>query len=133
MARATEEEVKAIISTTLTNDEVTPFLRAASTLIDSVLPSDHGYSAALCKEIETWLGAHFVAVRDPRAKSKSIGDYSISFEKAVTGEGLAATTYGQTAMALDIKGFLKEASKSGGRMEVFHLGTDRTEYPTDDD
>ena len=65
MARATEAEVKEIIETDRTDEQVTPFLKAANLLVTDVL-TGLGYSDDLLKEIERWLAAHFVAIRDPR-------------------------------------------------------------------
>jgi len=121
MARATEREVKQIIDTTLTEDEVAPFLRAAN-LIVSGLCVDHGYSADLLAEIERWLAAHLVAIRDQKTISETVGDASVTFQ-GTTGEGLGFTSYGQQVKLLDYMGLIAEASeaKAGALIECIDI------------
>lgn len=114
--RATEAEVKKIIDTTLTEEEITPFLTASSILIDDVL-SGAQYSDDLMKQIEIWLAAHFVAVRDPRISREKFGDLDVQFH-GKTDLGLNSTPYGQQAMILDYKGRLAEIGNNKGPAEV---------------
>lgn len=104
MPRVTGAEVKEIIDTSLTDAQVAPFIAAASAMVDQYL-GDAGLSDALLKEIERWLSAHLVAVRDPRAQSKGVGDLRIQY-RGRTGLGLDATLYGQQVKALDPTGAL---------------------------
>lgn len=114
MARVSEGEVKRIIDTALTYDQVTPFLRAANNLVTSTL-ADEGYGAEDLRQIEAWLAAHFVAVRDPRVKQEKIGDANVHYD-GETGSGLASTRYGQQVLLLEYKGILAQMDKqSGGR------------------
>ena len=102
--RATSAQVKAIMQTTLGEDEITPFLVAASKLCDSVFGSDSGYGDDLEAEIETWLAAHFASVaRDPRVKSETAGPASTTYFGA-EGTGLKASPYGQQVLVLDYQG-----------------------------
>lgn len=116
MARVTEAEVKKIISTTLTDEEVTPFLSSANVLITDVL-TDEGYGDATLKEIEKWLAAHFVAIRDPQVAKEKIGDVDAAYQ-GKTGLGLNHTSYGQQVMILDHHGKLAEIAQSKGPAEV---------------
>ena len=116
MARATEAEVKEIIDTELTDEQVTPFLRAANLLVTEVL-SDEGYGTSLLAEIERWLAAHFVAIRDPRISKEKIGDADATYQ-GKTGLGLNHTSYGQQVMILDVHGKLAEIAESKGPAEV---------------
>jgi len=116
MARTTEAEIKKIISTTLTNEQVTPFLISANLLVTDVL-SGEGYSAELLREIERWLAAHFLAVRDPQITEEKIGDARARYQ-GKTGLGLEHTSYGQQAMVLDHHGLLASISRGKGPVEV---------------
>lgn len=110
-ARASEAMVKEIIDTDLTNEQVAPFLAAANTLVTDLLLSE-SYSNETLKEIERWLAAHFVAVRDPQVTQEKIGDIQATYE-GKTGMGLNSTRYGQQAMLLDHHGIL--ARKASGK------------------
>lgn len=114
--RATEAEVKEIIDTDITVGQVTPFLKAANLLVTNVL-TDQEYSADLLKEIERWLAAHFVAIRDPRTTKEKIGQAEDTYQGKF-GEGLSGTSYGQQVMLLDYKGVLAELSATKGGAEV---------------
>ena len=108
MARVNDAEVRAIIDVDTTITDLAPFITIANLLVEDKLASS-GTSEAMLKEIERWLAAHFVAIRDPRAKSESIGGISVSYF-GQAGEGLKSTLYGQQALALDLSGAL---AKSG--------------------
>jgi len=120
MPRTSEQEVKAIIDTALTKEEVTPFVRAANLYVTNVL-SGAGYDADTLKEIECWLAAHFVAIRDPRISQEAIGDVSASYD-GKTGMGLNSTRYGQGAMTLDHLNILKSKENATRSAELKVLG-----------
>lgn len=103
--RVTGEMVKEIIDTTLTADEIHPFIQAATLIVDQL--TELSYTEDLQREIERWLSAHFVAIRDARTTSVGFGDATASFE-GKTGMGLEHTRYGQQAMILDFKGRLAQ-------------------------
>ena len=118
MALVTSDEVKEIIDvdTTLI---LTPFIGIAHLIVDENLV-DSGYTAARLKEIERWLSAHFVAIRDKRISDEKIGEVAVSYDRAGLGKGLEATTYGQQALMLDSSGLLMQVSGSAS-LEVFGL------------
>lgn len=116
MARASESDVKALIDTELTHDEVTPFLRTANTFLNEVLAGE-GYGEPLLTEIETWLAAHYVAVRDPRVKSETEGDAKTDYHGG-SALGLDHTPYGQQVKRLEYKGILSTLDKGLGDAEV---------------
>lgn len=110
-ARATPEDVLDIIGTSLNEAQLHAFINLAHEMVAGNL-SGAGLSEARLTQIETWLAAHFVAIRDQRAKSMSIsGEGSVTYQ-GETGMGLNATLYGQQAMMLDTSGTL---GKSGMR------------------
>lgn len=116
MPRVTEAEVKQIIKTELTLEEVTPFLAAASHLVTEIL-TDEGYGNDILKDIEMWLAAHFVAIRDPQISKERIGDVDATYH-GKSGLGLNHTPYGQQVMLLDHHGKLAEIQDSKGPAEV---------------
>ena len=115
--RSTEEEVKKIIDTAFTNEQVTPFLRAANRLITDVL-ADEEYSDALLTDIECWLAAHFLsAALDPQIKSEKTGDGQWTYH-GKSGLGLNFTPYGQQVMMMEHHGVLAQISNSKGSMSI---------------
>jgi len=114
--RATEIEVKEIIDTTLTDEEITPFLKAANQLITDLV-SDVGYSSGTLREIERWLAAHFVAVRDPRVAKEKIGQAQADYH-GKSGMALDFSPYGQQVMVLEHKGRIAAAMKAKRPAEV---------------
>lgn len=107
MVRVTSEEVKEIIDTEL--EDLSSFIQTAHLMVNKVLSSetDEDY----LKEIEKWLSAHFVAIRDPRVRVIKVGETSETYF-GKSGEGLSASPYGQQVLSLDITGAFANASKS---------------------
>lgn len=116
MARCTEQEVKAIIDTTLTEEQVTPFLRAANIAVTNVT-SGYGYGVDDLMEIERWFAAHLIAVRDPRLTEAKQGDGTFKYFVGQAGKSLDATPYGQQVKLLDNKGAFAEIANSKGTAE----------------
>lgn len=116
--RSTEAEVKEIIETSLTDEQVAPFLKSANLLVTSVL-TGQGYSDVVMADVERWLAAHFVSIRDPRAIKEKIGDAEDTYQGKF-GEGLKGTSYGQQVLLIEYKGILAEISstKSVATVEV---------------
>lgn len=112
MGYITEEEVRQIIDTTLTTEDVAPFLMAAETLVANKLAGE-GYGAAELKEITRWLSAHFVAIRDPRIAKEKMGDADATYQ-GKTGMGLNHTSYGQQVMLLEHHGVLAALQTAKG-------------------
>lgn len=101
MARVIDGDVKEIIDTSI---DTTPFITAANLIVTDQLGSS-AFSAAYLKEVERWLAAHFVAIRDKRAKSVTIGKSRADFSDKY-GLGLDFTEYGQQVKVLDTTGTL---------------------------
>lgn len=121
--RVGELEVRAIIDTTATID-VTPFIEAASILVDQVntcaLARGVTLSGAQLKKIEAYLAAHLYAFRDPQYQSKSTERASATFY-GQTGMALDFTPWGQMAKVLDTSGCLA-AMASSARASAVWLG-----------
>ncbi len=101
--RTTSDAVKKIIEVEDTDLDLTPFITAANELVTE-LCSDSSYSTTRLTVIETWLAAHFFAVREPRLSSENAG-VSVSYQGKVEMH-LEATIYGQQVMMLDTAGDL---------------------------
>lgn len=114
--RATEQDVLDIMDTNLTKDQVTPFLRAANAMVDDVLVNEE-YGTTLLMEIERWLAAHLVAIRDPQVSQEKIGEATYTYH-GKSGMGLNATTYGQQVMILDYQGKFKTVQNAKTTAEV---------------
>lgn len=115
--RTTSTAVELIINTTLSDAQINAFITTASLIIDTNL-ADKGLSATLLTEIETWLAAHLLSMRDQRVSGKSIGDVSFSYQ-GQTGLGLDATIYGQQVKLLDSSGTLASLGKRRASVTVF--------------
>ena len=115
-ARATEAMVKQIIDTDLTDEQVTPFLAVANKMVTDLL-SGESYSTEMLLEIERWLAAHFVSVRDPQVTQEKIGDVQATYE-GKTGMGLKSTRYGQQAIEIEHHGILAQVASGKRPAEV---------------
>lgn len=120
--RVQGEQVKEVFETDLTATQLEPFITDAHNVIqDNLVGITNEPGAATLKSIERWLSAHFASAWDPRTVEE--GPARGKFE----GPGLADTTYGQRAIALDPTGILAglDATAGGGRTAfVSHMGGD---------
>lgn len=114
MARVTEEEVKAILDTTLT---LTAFITTANLLVTEELEGS-GYSEARLKQIELYLSAHFACLKDPRLSKQKIGDAEDTYQVSKLGMGLEGSSYGQQVLALDSNSILANLSKPKAGLET---------------
>jgi len=116
MARTSDKEVKDIINTQV---DVSPFIRTANAFVTEKL-GGLGLSDGILREIETWLTAHLVAVRDQDAGAvaqERVGETSVRYT-GTFGEGLLSTRYGQTAAMLDPSGTLRSLAKPPAQFRV---------------
>ena len=110
--RVTFEEVKEILSTDMTPDQITACIVSANILVTNTVATSTtpAADAATLKEIEKWAAAHFCCMRDPRELRAKTSDADAWFAPVgVTtawGKQLNFTWYGQTAIALDPTGKL---------------------------
>lgn len=117
MARVKPGDVRKIIDTNRIDEQLQPLIDTASILVDKLL-ANAGYGEDLLTTIELWLSAHFIAVRDPRPTSKSIGDKSSAYHGQTGIEGLKQTPYGTQVMMLDYRGILSSAAAAKGNAEM---------------
>lgn len=124
MIRTTPEEVARIIEVDPAIP-LEPFILAASVLVDEVEQnSSSTFDFDRLQLIETWLAAHFYAIRDPRYLSERAGSVGTTIESKVD-LNLSVTRYGQMAMVLDTTGTLRRLSEVGRRRRgAFWLGNE---------
>lgn len=107
--RVTATEVKVIIQTSLDDSNVEEFINLANLIVTEDLAS-LGMSDGRLTEIEKWLSAHFVSMREKGAREKEKVGQSSSEYKGTLGQNLAFTRYGQQAMIIDSSGTLAKMS-----------------------
>lgn len=105
-------DLRTIFESTLSDASLDAHIEVAIAIVDDALT---GTAEAKQTMIAKYLAAHVASVQAPRAESEKLSDgYSFKVQ-GVTGEGLKATFYGQTALALDTTGALAElGSKVAG-------------------
>lgn len=118
MPRTTQEQVAAIIDLD-PSIGLDPFIAAASALVDRI----DGIEDSDALLVETWLAAHFYAMRDPRTVSERAGSVGATYQSKI-GFNLMLSHYGQMAMTLDPTGALRRMSNGTPQTQVFWLGTD---------
>lgn len=108
MARVHADEVKDIITTSLTNLIIDTYIQAANITITDLLGSSTDLSDDQKKEIERWFTAHLMAcTKERQAQSEKDLDASIKYQ-GETGKGLESTHYGQMCLVLDTTGLLAQ-------------------------
>jgi len=75
----------------------------------------------LAKLLTTYLTAHYYAITNPVATSKSVNGVSKSYSQGTPGKGLESTPYGRQAIALDPCQALEKLSYR--RAGVRYVGT----------
>jgi len=126
MANVTPDEVEEIIDVDSGLD-VNPFILASSVLLDTILPSGQ-IGTAQRKEIERWLTAHFITIRQGQLEAQTIGDAKDTYALGSLSGGIKSTTYGQQAVALDTSGSLAKAEMPKAKLEV--ISPDLDDYET---
>lgn len=118
--RVNTERVKRIISTSIGDPDVFEHIEVASHLVDDLLVGK-GMSADRLRDIELYLSAHLVAVRDQDAGQivdKTVGDTEAAYGGDL-GRALSYTRYGQQALILDISGTLTSVGKVRAQFRAF--------------
>jgi len=123
MPRTTPEKVRSVIDVNPQVD-VTNHIQTANNVTNKVAEQDTAglLNTDLLTDIETYLAAHFLALKDPQYESKSTGDASGKFQTGQKGQGFLATDWGATAVSLDLTGFLKTISEGVTQVGIAWLG-----------
>lgn len=112
MALATIDNVKEIIETSLTDTNISVYINAMSTLLDSIW---EGYTVSddIRTVVEAWGAAHLIAVsKERQGLTEKAGTASITY----TGEystAFSMTSYGQMALTFDPTGELATSHLKG--------------------
>lgn len=106
------EQVRAIISTGLTDDQVQLYINDAALAVEGCISSlDDERQVAIVK----WWTAHMIASAGQArgggggagaVSSRKLGDASTTWVRGSLGTGAASTYYGQQAISLDPSGCL---------------------------
>lgn len=116
--RALARDVKDVIDTDLTDLQI--FLDTAHNLVEDKL-SGKGLSFTRLKDIEIWLAAHLVAIRESKHMrvEEQIGQARVRVsDNTFSGNNLGMTRWGQTALSLDTTGTLAAMGKVSARFTV---------------
>jgi hypothetical protein len=123
MAEIIASDITAIMDVDVTIADLSPFITAAAQITDEWCGT---LTDAQLKEVQRWLAAHLVAIRDMRPASEKAGSVSVNYQYKL-GMNFACTMYGQQAMMLDVSGGLARANKSfadgkGGKPQMDWAG-----------
>lgn len=119
MARVDADSVKEIITTSLTDPQITAFIESATLVVDRYSTQCDLVSDAELVEIERQLTAHMMAAADKstRLASRKFGDSSQSYFTQ-SGLDLDSTQYGQNIKLLDPCGILADYGKRRGFVKL---------------
>lgn len=117
--RVTATEVREIIEIDPDLD-IDSFILAANLMVTAIC-TDSSLLDTQLKEIERWLSAHLIAIREPRAMSRKAGPFSESYATKLA-LGLKVTRYGQQALIMDTSGALEAASEHRDDAEIKYMG-----------
>jgi len=110
MARVSQEDVRIILNTSLSDDAVYEYVSIANSIVTDEL-GGASMSEARLTLIEQWLTAHLIAITQERMGIKErLGEAEITYMGAF-GKGLQSTPYGQTVAMLDTSSTLSSLGK----------------------
>lgn len=114
----TADDVRAIITTSLTDPQITAIIADATLIAENCIASFDGTrQAAILK----YLAAHLISgIKNQGGgalTSESLGDASRSYATGSFGKQLESTGYGQAALQLDPNGCLARLGKARASIE----------------
>jgi len=112
--RTTAEDVKAIMDTDLTEDQIEPVVSSANVFVTAQLGAS-GLGVDLLTEIEKWVAAHMCSVGLDRQLQRGKGGSAEATYAGNYDKGLQMTSYGQMACSMDPTGIL---AASGGKAAI---------------
>jgi len=117
MARTTATEVKKILTTALSDEDINNVIEFSNRQVTEVL-SGESLTAAVLKDIETWLTAHLIAMgKERETQEERVGDVWLKFQEK-RGESLRSTNFGQMVLMLDSSGKFQQATKQKTRIRA---------------
>lgn len=125
MARTTTGDVAKVIATisdiAIDQGALPAAIIAASSMTDYVVSKDTAaiLNVDLQMQIETYLAAHFYALRDPQYQQEQ-NEMAMAIYQGKTGTGLELTWWGQQAKIFDVTGTLAslDASSKKGKTKI---------------
>jgi hypothetical protein len=132
MARTTVAAVQAILSTDLTEAQISAFITDASLWVDTHLEGAcTSLTATLLAAIEKYLAAHLATARDARLRQAKLADVSETYQRDDK-----VSEYLRAAIALDPCGvvsakFLDQEDRRPVRFRVGEGFDDQLDLPTD--
>lgn len=111
----TAEQVRSVLRVVSEDTLVDEELTTAAELVTAHLGAA-SLSSSLLDRITLYVAAHLVSIGIPQARLSSIdvGGIRESYRDATAGDGLASTSWGQQAMALDPTGILASLASGEG-------------------
>jgi hypothetical protein len=104
MPRTTDAAVKEVIETPR---NTLPFIATAAVLVERYAQTTGvGVDETTLERIECYWAAHLVALTEPRATRRTLGETTVEYRQGTLGSGLMSTFFGQTVVALDPTGSL---------------------------
>jgi len=116
--------VEDVLDTDLSSGTVTSFIDTANILVTEYLVGE-GLSDVLLLEIETYVAAHLVTLRDRRTKAEGADGVRFDYQGEF-GMGLDSSQYGQTAQFLDSTGILSGLSDDDRISFIAKAGSEAT-------
>lgn len=110
--------------------DVTPFIVAASAIIDQAAPiasrrfPSLGWTDSLAELLERYLAAHFYCKADPTFMAKTTGGASGTMQRSSEQQGFQSTDYGRAACEMDVTGVLSAIGKRQ-IASMYHAGHHR--------
>ena len=128
MARTTPDKVKEINGSTLSDPAINSFICAATCLVDKVVSSGCAGDIDIdcLTAAETFLTCHIMSGSGAGEKGgggikteEKFENYSVKFQRSMSGPGVLGTSYGNTANSL-LNGCLVELDKR--KVGIFNFG-----------
>jgi len=115
--RTTFGEVQKISDTALADADITSVIDFANRIVTDTVGSE-SLSAAVLKDIETWLTAHLIAIgKERQPNAEKVGDIWLTFDKNER-VGLGSTKYGQMVLFLDTSGKFQAGTMKKARIRA---------------
>lgn len=111
-------EVRAIITTAMTDDQVTALIGDAELMVEHCISS---LAASRQKAIIKWVTAHLISMSTGENRQLTqfkLGDAQEAYASMTLGEALKASRYGQQAINLDPNGCIANIGKRKVGMTV---------------
>lgn len=109
MTRVQDSDVQAVFDTTI--GDTTPFIEAASDLVDDIAEQAPETDSSRLAKIEKFYAAHLATSQDPRASSRSGASRSESYRDD-------NANYKQIAVAMDPTNVIANAEKPNASISV---------------